>query len=678
MSIGIEQAAAKARTVWLREYLEHQLNSLFSPSANYNYWFNNLLSTMEQRGLTSPTQQKDYLSDVRNAISAIDPNHPSLDVVKFDKSTWTEINNHNSDRIAQRTTKFISDPDAIVKRATVLLGSYQWSEIAAGLAVVTGRRCTEVIKTASFQKKSDYSVIFRGSLKRRNEPIKCAFEILTLCQADSVINGISSLRKQLGGEIESLSPRQVASRYGRGVAKVCDRTFDHLVPPRDDKDNLYTHLFRAIYATIAAYWFCPPVVPEMEFRASIQGHYQILDEANPQLRRSLAASRHYFDYKVADRSGNIDGRLGIKLNLPDVEVIRQFQHLYSPSTNVSVSIKEGREAIFSSANNSKATTISENEAVPSHNPKLLPNPSTPKKTPVKPIPAMNDSSLSIPSFLLSDLDAISTELGLSHTETIHALFTWTKMSLSLARQLNLDLKNPEAVFDAVRSLQQQPRSDVPNNNNISYSDAQKLLDLSLSLAHSIEKLSATLPSATNNHSQSTTASSPQIRSPFSSTPSPSSNLENSQDKSSTLSTGDRLQEEKKSNVSYQTDNNHRSSEPIDSPSKVVKRDNSATVRKDIDHAIDAIMEFNDAPNRPHQQKFYIGIGSVRELCGRGDKAIRNALDERESEIESHLHLHQLSITHNYSRKDDNGNQYPDIADEPELHYHKITLVTDNS
>ena len=91
-----------------------------------------------------------------------------------------------------------------------------------------------------------------------------------------------------------------------------------------------------------------------------------------------------------------------------------------------------------------------------------------------------------------------------------------------------------------------------------------------------------------------------------------------------MSTGDRLQEEKKSNVSYQTDNNHRSSELIES-SKVVKRDNSTTVRKDIDHAIDAIIEFNDAPNRPHQQKFYIGIGSVRELCGRGDKAIRNAL-----------------------------------------------------
>lgn len=716
MSIGIEQAAAKARTVWLREYLEHQLNSLFSPDADYNYWFNNLLSTMEQRGLTSPTQQKDYLTDVRNAISAIDPNHPSLDVVKFDKSTWTEINNYNSDRIAERTTKFLSDPDAIVKRATVLLGSYQWSEIAAGLAVVTGRRCTEVIKTASFQKQSDYSVIFRGSLKRRNEPIECVFEIPTLCPADSIINGISSLRKQLGREIESLSPRQVASRYGRGVAKVCDRTFSDLVPARDDKDNLYTHLFRAIYATIAAYWYCPPAVPEMEFRASIQGHYQILDEQNPQLRRSLAASRNYFDYKIADGSGNIDGRLGIKLNLPDVEVIKEWKHLYSPKigkeeaiSSDGVHLRSGiprdkprpsRTGTTPHKDNSKDAIVSPhktiasdvpNNQVISDNQKPKRAISTPKKTSVSSSHIMNNSSsLSIPSFLLSDLDAIAQELGLSHQETIHALFTWTKMGLSLARQLELDDSNPEAVFNAVQEMQQHGSKNAPSNHDVSNLDTQKLLDLSLSLAHSIERLSFTtteVPSQKSPNVKSTprnsftsntvassdlerTASRISQRSLYSSThsESSSSNTENGKDNSIASSTSDRTEKKKEADSS---------SLPTDSV-KVIKRDNSATVRKDIDHAIDAMMEFNDADRRPHQQKFYIGIGSVRELCGRGDKAIRNALDERESEIESHLQQHELSLTHNYSRKDDNGNPYPDIADEPELHYHKITLVTDHS
>ena len=116
---------------------------------------------------------------------------------------------------------------------------------------------------------------------------------------------------------------QPVCRCSRAVAHKCDEHFADLVPNRTDKDNLYTHLFRAVYATIASHWFCPPLVPEIEFRAAIQGHYQILDENNPTLRRSLAAGRHYFDYKISDGQGNIDGRLGIKLSRQGISVGEQ-------------------------------------------------------------------------------------------------------------------------------------------------------------------------------------------------------------------------------------------------------------------------------------------------------------------------------------------------------------------
>ncbi len=72
-----------------------------------------------------------------------------------------------------------------------------------------------------------------------------------------------------------------------------------LVPLRDGKNNLYTHLFRAVYATIAAHWFCPPTVSDLEFRAYIQGHFKILHETNPEKRTSMAAQRHYWDYKIS-------------------------------------------------------------------------------------------------------------------------------------------------------------------------------------------------------------------------------------------------------------------------------------------------------------------------------------------------------------------------------------------
>jgi hypothetical protein len=98
-----------------------------------------------------------------------------------------------------------------------------------------------------------------------------------------------------------------------------------LVPNRDGRDNLFTHLFRSVYAAIATFWYAPPTVDASEYKAAIQGHYAFLDAAEGALKRSLAASRHYNDYKIGDRAGNIDGRQGIKLDYGGIEVIEVFK-----------------------------------------------------------------------------------------------------------------------------------------------------------------------------------------------------------------------------------------------------------------------------------------------------------------------------------------------------------------
>jgi hypothetical protein len=272
----IKQAIFQSKTQWLREYLSENLPALNLPHANYQAWFDDFIQTLESRGLSQPSQQKNRITDVRNSIKVFDQNHPALDVIKLSHETWVEINEADRDRIAERFTKFIDNPDAIVNTAIELIKTNNWSDIAAGLAVLTGRRCGEIIKTAQFEYKSKYSVTFTGALKRRNEAKELEFEIPTLCQADLIIKAIDCLRLQLGDEVRSLSIRQINQRYEERVANKCDRHFSDLVPPREGKDNLYSHLFRAVYATIACYWYCPPTVPEMEFRAAIQGHYQLL------------------------------------------------------------------------------------------------------------------------------------------------------------------------------------------------------------------------------------------------------------------------------------------------------------------------------------------------------------------------------------------------------------------
>jgi hypothetical protein len=272
----LERACGVGRTQWLRQLLAEHLPRLIELSDSpedlelAKQWDSTLKQEFVERGLISPSQQKNRITDVRNAIKVIDPNHPALNVVGFTADEWVEINSMASAESTNRTTQFLADPDAIAAQAHQLLQSRIWSEVAAGLAVVTGRRVSEILKTAEFTFKSTYSVMFTGAVKRRDEPVPLTFEIPTLVPANTVIDAIASLRSWL--DTKALTNRQINDRYERAVAQMCDRHFRDLVPLGQGKVNLYTHLFRAVYATIAAHWFCPPTVSDLEFRAYIQGH----------------------------------------------------------------------------------------------------------------------------------------------------------------------------------------------------------------------------------------------------------------------------------------------------------------------------------------------------------------------------------------------------------------------
>ena len=636
----ISVAAEKGRTVWLQKLLIELLPQLNQPSTDYQTWFDSVMEVMEHRGLTQPTQQKDYLSDIRNAIKVLDPDHPALKTVDFDTSTWVQINNRASDRLGERKTKFIDNPDAIVKRATTLLGSYQWSEIAAGLAVLTGRRCTEVIKTARFEYKSSYSVTFTGALKRGNEPVECVFEIPTLCEAELVIKSIINLRSLLGEEIRELSKRQVSRRYGRAVATKCDRYFDELVPPREDKDNLYTHLFRAVYATIASYWYCPPTVPEIEFRAAIQGHYQIIDERDPKLRRSIAAGRNYFDYRIADGHGNIDGRLGIKLSLPDVEVIEEFRS----STDFSSKPRQRDRGDRADKTNHLISHQSQ-----SNKNKVMNQSSTHRASDN----SVSTNSMTIPSFFQSRLSNIADKLDITHDQTIQALFTWTEMGLSLAEQLEVTELTPQAIFESVEQLQAQVSSHSLSSSNLDLNssesarlDSHSLNQLSTSIRFLSEALAKKQNSDENRpRTQDTTASrqkqnfsqSVAVKSIEPTKKSQSIKQLNSPP-SATLTSP---------SVSSKSPNQEGSSR------KLSKR--TIEAESEVNRAIDAIIEFNNQENLAHKYKWRIGISSLRKLTERGDSVTKRVLDSRATEIEQHHAKHQIGQHHNSK-----GKTYPSI------------------
>jgi Telomere resolvase len=288
-------------------------------------WANWMRQHWAQHGLADLKQQRNLMTDVRNAIkSRLGADHVALETMNFTVAEWTTINDPIAEQVARRNENVVllDNPDAIVAQAVRLLESREWADIAAGLVVLTGRRSSEIIGSAQFQIKSQWSVRFTGALKRRGEVQRLSFEIPTLTTAGRVVKALDKLRAIC--PTQGLSAQQINQKYAHAVATACDRHFAELVPKRDGRENLSTHLFRSVYAAIATLWFAPTTVDASEYKAAIQGHYAILEEPDSALRRSLAASRHYNDYKIADPKGNIDGRQGIKLGHGGVQVIDAF------------------------------------------------------------------------------------------------------------------------------------------------------------------------------------------------------------------------------------------------------------------------------------------------------------------------------------------------------------------
>lgn len=311
------------KTEWLKDLMRRELPVLIEEGEEPKKWDERIKKYMaETRGLETPDQQKNRLVDIRNIIKEINPNHPSLEVIGFTTEEWREIN-AKQEKVGERETKFLENPDGIVEKARGLIESGNWADVVAGLAVVTGRRCAEILQTGEFSYKSQYSLIFTGALKRREEtPLE--FEIPTLIEAKQVILAVEWLRETIN--TEGMDNKGINRKYAEPVIKSCDLNFQGLIPPRTDKDNLYTHLFRAVYATIAVHWYCPPKVSELEYRAYIQGHFKFMEGKSSEYRHNIAMERHYFDYKIGNGQGNIDGRLGIKLS--QVPVIERFKSFY--------------------------------------------------------------------------------------------------------------------------------------------------------------------------------------------------------------------------------------------------------------------------------------------------------------------------------------------------------------
>jgi len=327
----LQSAESCGSTKWLKQFIRFYVAELQAGRLGAEAFAEALEQEFASRMLNTPAQQKNYRSNVVQAIKVFDPEHPAIELVSLSTEQYRILNDQQRERIADRETRFITSEaaEAIVERARALIGSAEWSEVGAGLAVLIGRRISEIL-ISSFSLKSAWSLNF-SQMAKRKETQDITIEIPTLAPAQEVLAAIQRLQQGLRTDelkLRGLSDRQAKQKvnnlYSGAIADKCHEHFSDLVPARTDKDNLYTHIFRAVYATIAAHWYCPPAVPEHQFKAEIQGHFTIT--LGGKKLPNYAARSNYDDYAIGNGQGNRDGRLGIKLDqVPDLEVVEVFR-----------------------------------------------------------------------------------------------------------------------------------------------------------------------------------------------------------------------------------------------------------------------------------------------------------------------------------------------------------------
>ncbi len=277
--------------------------------------------------------------------------HIGLRCFNLAEGEWVAMNDRSRMTTQERLndTQLVKDPEGVVGRAMSLLLSDNWAELVVGIALCTGRRLAEILKTAVFTQKEAYTVWFEGQIKGRTR-IEGKYEIPTLVRAYLVVEATQKLRRLV--DCTELELAQVSQKYDRGVNDVVERLFSSVIPVRTSKERVTVHDFRAIYASIAVIWFCPDVVSDVNYKAYIHGHRHILKPDLPEgtppeevvkVQLDYASHANYDDYKIADAEGRLDGRHGIKLGQPGVTVLDYFRKEVPVSEPVKAPRKKSRK-----------------------------------------------------------------------------------------------------------------------------------------------------------------------------------------------------------------------------------------------------------------------------------------------------------------------------------------------
>ena len=150
-----------------------------------------LRQSWADRGLKALTQQQGLMDETRRVLKdRFGLDHFSLNFIKFTREEYVQINDKKQGRVADRNeaVQFLDNPDAIVAKAVRLLESAEWSDKAAGLSVLTGRRSSEILSQIEKVFKEGAQELTDHHQKHQLDPVKHNLRHRRKCQISNMVH----------------------------------------------------------------------------------------------------------------------------------------------------------------------------------------------------------------------------------------------------------------------------------------------------------------------------------------------------------------------------------------------------------------------------------------------------------------------------------------------------------
>jgi len=98
----LDVAASKASTKWLEQFICRNLALLEKRQITPNEFANELEAEFASRMLDTPKKQKNYRSNVVQALKILDEQHPAIALVTLSTEEYRRLNDEQRGRVAQR------------------------------------------------------------------------------------------------------------------------------------------------------------------------------------------------------------------------------------------------------------------------------------------------------------------------------------------------------------------------------------------------------------------------------------------------------------------------------------------------------------------------------------------------------------------------------------------------